>query len=189
MLDNKKLSTLRYDHSTSHPPPARDPLSTSLRQNRPNIHGTSHTLHDVFQRLTSQTSTLHSICLYELNYRLNPNVTNPDPICLWGDRCRCPERAIPLNAPLVFLPIHKGPSNTGHFTLAIRTPTRNLLTPTPSYRILYYDSLNEEAPPPTSTNIYAPFSTPPTTPLSASSLHHSRLNWNAFPESSLWPSC
>ena len=154
---------------------ARDPLSNSLQQNRPNINGTSHTLHDVFHHLTSRSTTLHSIGLYELNYRLNPDVTTPDPLRLWGDRRRRAEQGIPYDASIIFLPIHKGPTNAGHFTLAVRTPINNAHKPTRSYRILYYDSLNEEVPP-ISKTIYTPSSTPPTTPLYASSTYHDKRN-------------
>ena len=122
-------------------------LSNSLRQSRPNINGSSFTLHDIFHRLTSKSTTLHSIGLYELGLRLNPNFTNPDPLRHWGDHSRCAEKRTPFDAPIIFLPLHKGLDNAGHFTLAVRTPNIDASTPTRPYRILYYDSLNEEVPP------------------------------------------
>ena len=94
-----------------------------------------------------------------------PTTPDPDPTRLLGDRTRRAARGIPLDSPLIFLPLHSGPSDTGHFTLAIHILILHAQIPYLFYRILYYDSCNAEAPPYLRPHIRTLLNTPPNNPI------------------------
>ena len=137
---------LAYNKFLLTPFSSATPLSTSLGQNRHDSLGTSHTLDRAFQILTKNRPHIHSLGLYEMTFALNPEYPNYDVTRPWtdwpGTRRADATPGIPLHATMVFLPLHTGPSDAGHFSLATRVPNPAPSHPQCPYRILYHCSMN-----------------------------------------------